>query len=53
MIKNIYATNEIKKYKFLCYEEKGTIDYTIANFKNKAKTKKGAILFCVCRGKVS
>jgi Rad3-related DNA helicase len=23
------------------------------NFKNKAKTKKGAILFCVCRGKVS
>lgn len=43
----------LRNYKYLCFEDKATADYTILNFKEKAKTKKGAILFCVCRGKVS
>lgn len=45
--------SKLRNSKFLCFEDKGTADYIIINFKEKAKTKKGAMLFCVCRGKVS
>jgi chromosome transmission fidelity protein 1 len=43
--------NRLKASKEIYFEEKGPIDFTILNFKQKAMTKKGAILFCVCRGK--
>lgn len=51
--KDTALLSKLQESKHPCFEDKGTIEYIIMNFKNKAKTKKGAILFCVCRGKVS
>lgn len=43
----------MKNAKDLLFEERGTDDYLLRRFKEKAMTQKGAALFCVCRGKVT
>lgn len=51
--KDANSLAELQKAKNICFEDRGTVDHIIMNFKSKARTTKGAALFCVCRGKVS
>jgi Rad3-related DNA helicase len=43
----------LKNTKTFFFESKGNLDNIILKYKKAAMEKKGALLFCVCRGKVS